>query len=149
MQLYPHWNARDNYRYGAKKKKRKRDKSDDPGAQAAVEDPSSCQSWQAGSSTAIFLFINVKFCFSGINSTRRSKQSITIWPRLRDKHISPRERLDTIILQSGPCHVLLRGDFTKLSILHSVNNCWPATASLSILTGLLGTTMLNAKRKEK
>ena len=44
MQLYPHWNARDNYRYGAKKKKRKRDKSDDPGAQAAVEDPSSCQS---------------------------------------------------------------------------------------------------------
>ena len=31
MQLYPHWNARDNYRYGAKKKKRKRDKSDDPG----------------------------------------------------------------------------------------------------------------------
>ena len=32
MQLYPHWNARDNYRYGAKKKKRKRDKSDDPGA---------------------------------------------------------------------------------------------------------------------
>ena len=44
MQLYPHWNARDNYRYGAKKKKRKRDKSDDPGAQAAVEDPLSCQS---------------------------------------------------------------------------------------------------------
>merc|ERR1719410_1978390 len=32
MQLYPHWNARDNYRYGAKKKKRKRDKSDDPAA---------------------------------------------------------------------------------------------------------------------
>ena len=27
MQMYPHWNARDNYRYGAKKKKRKRDKS--------------------------------------------------------------------------------------------------------------------------
>ena len=26
MQMYPHWNARDNYRYGAKKKKRKRDK---------------------------------------------------------------------------------------------------------------------------
>ena len=38
MQLYPHWNARDNYRYGAKKKKRKRDKSDDPGAPRAVED---------------------------------------------------------------------------------------------------------------
>ena len=37
MQLYPHWNARDNYRYGAKKKKRKRDKSDDPGAPRAVE----------------------------------------------------------------------------------------------------------------
>ena len=35
MQLYPHWNARDNYRYGAKKKKRKRDKSDDPGYCAA------------------------------------------------------------------------------------------------------------------
>ena len=35
MQLYPHWNARDNYRYGAKKKKRKRDKSDDPGFCAA------------------------------------------------------------------------------------------------------------------
>jgi transcription factor 7-like 2 len=31
MQMYPHWNARDNYRYGQKKKKRKRDKSDDPG----------------------------------------------------------------------------------------------------------------------
>jgi len=29
--MYPHWNARDNYRYGLKKKKRKRDKSDDPG----------------------------------------------------------------------------------------------------------------------
>jgi hypothetical protein len=27
MQMYPHWNARDNYRYGAKKKKRKRDKN--------------------------------------------------------------------------------------------------------------------------
>jgi len=32
MQMYPHWNARDNYRYGQKKKKRKRDKSDDPAA---------------------------------------------------------------------------------------------------------------------
>ena len=31
MQMYPHWNARDNYRYGQKKKKRKRDKTDDPG----------------------------------------------------------------------------------------------------------------------
>ena len=31
MQLYPHWNARDNYRYGQKKKKRKRDKTEDPG----------------------------------------------------------------------------------------------------------------------
>ena len=37
MQLYPHWNARDNYRYGAKKKKRKRDKSDDPGCCAASQ----------------------------------------------------------------------------------------------------------------
>lgn len=34
MALYPHWNARDNYRYGQKKKKRKRDKSDDPGKNA-------------------------------------------------------------------------------------------------------------------
>merc|ERR1719328_107082 len=32
MQMYPHWNARDNYRYGQKKKKRKRDKTDDPAA---------------------------------------------------------------------------------------------------------------------
>ncbi len=31
MQMYPHWNARDNYRFGLKKKKRKRDKTDDPG----------------------------------------------------------------------------------------------------------------------
>jgi len=31
MEMYPHWNARDNYRFGLKKKKRKRDKSDDPG----------------------------------------------------------------------------------------------------------------------
>jgi len=31
MQLYPNWNARDNYRYG-QKKKRKRDKTDDPAA---------------------------------------------------------------------------------------------------------------------
>ena len=26
MQMYPHWNARDNYRFGVKKKKRKKDK---------------------------------------------------------------------------------------------------------------------------
>ena len=39
MQLYPHWNARDNYRYGAKKKKRKRDKTDDPGAQSSGGSP--------------------------------------------------------------------------------------------------------------
>eukprot|EP00092_Neocalanus_flemingeri_P024687 GFUD01026776.1.p1 GENE.GFUD01026776.1~~GFUD01026776.1.p1 ORF type:complete len:522 (+),score=90.30 GFUD01026776.1:225-1790(+) len=32
QQLYPNWNARDNYRYGQKTKKRKRDKSDDPAA---------------------------------------------------------------------------------------------------------------------
>lgn len=31
LQMYPHWNARDNYRFGLKKKKRKRDKADDPG----------------------------------------------------------------------------------------------------------------------
>ena len=31
MQMYPHWNARDNYRFGLKKKKRKREKGDDPG----------------------------------------------------------------------------------------------------------------------
>jgi ABC-type sugar transport system ATPase subunit len=30
MQMYPHWNARDNYRFGLKKKKRKREKGDDP-----------------------------------------------------------------------------------------------------------------------
>jgi len=32
MQMYPHWNARDNYRFGQKKKKRKRDKQEDPAA---------------------------------------------------------------------------------------------------------------------
>ena len=31
MEMYPNWNARDNYRFGLKKKKRKRDKADDPG----------------------------------------------------------------------------------------------------------------------
>jgi hypothetical protein len=31
MQMYPHWNARDNYRFGVKKKKRKREKSIEPG----------------------------------------------------------------------------------------------------------------------
>ena len=31
MEMYPHWNARDNYRFGLKKKKQKRDKTDDPG----------------------------------------------------------------------------------------------------------------------
>ena len=54
MQLYPHWNARDNYRYGAKKKKRKRDKSDDPGAQSSGGSPVG-QSWLAESFTAIYL----------------------------------------------------------------------------------------------
>ena len=71
MQLYPHWNARDNYRYGAKKKKRKRDKSDDPGARAAVEDLLGLLSVHLAelrlleNFTAIFLFINVGLCFSG------------------------------------------------------------------------------------
>lgn len=32
QQLYPNWNARDNYRHGQKPKKRKRDKVDDPAA---------------------------------------------------------------------------------------------------------------------
>jgi len=32
MEMYPHWNARDNYRFGLKKKKRKREKGDDPAA---------------------------------------------------------------------------------------------------------------------
>ena len=32
MEMYPNWNARDNYRFGQKTKKRKRDKSDDPAA---------------------------------------------------------------------------------------------------------------------
>ena len=32
QQLYPNWNARDNYRAGQKPKKRKRDKTDDPAA---------------------------------------------------------------------------------------------------------------------
>ena len=70
MQLYPHWNARDNYRYGAKKKKRKRDKSDDPGAQRAVElrpNQSGKPGRRGWSFTAIFLFINFEFCFSGTN----------------------------------------------------------------------------------
>ena len=65
MQLYPHWNARDNYRYGAKKKKRKRDKSDDPGARSSGGSPAS--QGGRGSFTAIFLFINFQFCFSGTN----------------------------------------------------------------------------------
>ncbi|TRY63530.1 hypothetical protein TCAL_16625 [Tigriopus californicus] len=38
MQMYPHWNARDNYRFGLKKKKRKRDKADDPAEQAKYYD---------------------------------------------------------------------------------------------------------------
>jgi hypothetical protein len=36
MQMYPHWNARDNYRYGAKKKKRKRDKNGSGSGSGAV-----------------------------------------------------------------------------------------------------------------
>ena len=32
LELYPNWNARDNYRAGKKTKKRKRDKTDDPAA---------------------------------------------------------------------------------------------------------------------
>ena len=36
MEMYPHWNARDNYRFGLKKKKRKRDKSDDPGTNFSI-----------------------------------------------------------------------------------------------------------------
>ena len=50
MQLYPHWNARDNYRYGAKKKKRKRDKSDDPGSALAARQ-------QTIQSSAVFVFV--------------------------------------------------------------------------------------------
>ena len=41
MQMYPHWNARDNYRFGLKKKKRKREKGDDPGECASWAEPDS------------------------------------------------------------------------------------------------------------
>ena len=57
MQLYPHWNARDNYRYGAKKKKRKRDKSDDPGSALAARQ-------QTIQSSAVFVFVCPLCCYS-------------------------------------------------------------------------------------
>ena len=62
MQMYPHWNARDNYRYGQKKKKRKRDKSDDPG----------------NYSVRHFMLSNVVFC-SGTAWAGASRPSITKW----------------------------------------------------------------------
>jgi hypothetical protein len=44
--MYPHWNARDNYRFGVKKKKRKKDKdlmgSEPPGT-ASEEHHGNCQ----------------------------------------------------------------------------------------------------------
>ena len=57
MEMYPHWNARDNYRFGLKKKKRKRDKADDPGTKL------------------FFLAFS-----SGIPWAKRNKPSTTHWP---------------------------------------------------------------------
>ena len=51
LQMYPHWNARDNYRFGVKKKKRKRDRSDDPGKPSQpsllIHFPHSSLQWHA------------------------------------------------------------------------------------------------------
>ena len=62
MQMYPHWNARDNYRFGLKKKKRKRDKTDDPGTP--------------------FLrpILKLASFFSGTLCLGRSRPSTTRWP---------------------------------------------------------------------
>ena len=61
MQMYPHWNARDNYRFGLKKKKRKRDKADDPGL--------------------IFSFLSLFVLFSGTNWAAKNRPNTTKWPR--------------------------------------------------------------------
>ena len=62
MQMYPHWNARDNYRFGLKKKKRKRDKTDDPGT------------------TFLRPLLNLVSFFSGTPCPARSRPSTTRWP---------------------------------------------------------------------
>ena len=43
MQMYPHWNARDNYRFGVKKKKRKRERSVEAPASAANNSMKKCR----------------------------------------------------------------------------------------------------------
>ncbi|KOB74247.1 Uncharacterized protein OBRU01_09360, partial [Operophtera brumata] len=78
MQLYPGWSARDNYGYGSKKKKRKKDRS-----------PAEL----GGSPRAVFLapvrenavevhfsFLSILRRYSGMRSAVRSKPSITSWP---------------------------------------------------------------------
>jgi len=62
--MYPHWNARDNYRYGLKKKKRKRDKSDDPGT---------CHFPEKANPLLFFIFVSGTLCLA-----RRSR-STTRW----------------------------------------------------------------------
>ena len=67
MEMYPHWNARDNYRFGLKKKKRKRDKSDDPGTKLSY-----------------FPFL---ISYSGMPWAKVNNPSIMIWLNRRDKYI--------------------------------------------------------------
>ena len=78
MEMYPHWNARDNYRFGLKKKKRKRDKTDDPGQ-----------------------LISSYFCrFSGMHCPRRNRPSTMPWPSRNDKYTCsciPAGQLGTIM----------------------------------------------------
>ena len=65
MEMYPHWNARDNYRFGLKKKKRKRDKADDPGTKA------------------FFLFD----FYSGMPWPKMNRLNTMTWPNVRGKCI--------------------------------------------------------------
>jgi hypothetical protein len=67
MELYPHWNARDNYRFGLKKKKRKRDKADDPGVDFEI---------------IIFLIL----FYSGMPCPRKISPSTMIWQDMSDKY---------------------------------------------------------------
>ena len=65
LEMYPHWNARDNYRIGLKKKKRKRDKSDDP-----------------GNLTRFFKFTRLfSFLCSGMAYPKRNRLNTTTWLR--------------------------------------------------------------------
>ena len=71
MQMYPHWNARDNYRFGVKKKKKRRDKADDPCK--SPPDPD---------------FKFPALSCSGTPSRGRSRASTTRWRRARGRGTS-------------------------------------------------------------